>query len=551
MTDYTIANESEFNTLCTTSLSSGDTVKLTANITFTSARGSASSNRINMVDGVTFDGQGYKLTLTSGDHYGLFDLPSTSAPDLFIQNLEVDGTSATLFNNRGFLLNTSPSGINGTIKNCYAHGSLPADTGGIAGRVYSATNLNFERCYFSGSITNFYAGGIIGFLSTISGTINITECYSLCSISGGTYSAGIVGTIWAGTGTVNITNCYHSGSITAGGNRAGIVAYYQPGSTILNINNCYCTEGDLVTLSSNSNREEINLTNCVAASLTNNDYTLFNTNTNNSEDLTEIQGQLTGAASGWADTADTWTAGSASNYPTLDQFKLGPWENYDIYTDGATLQDGYTDGASRATGSSGSGDPHITTITGQTYNLRIKPKCNFLMFDNNDENERLIINANIRKGSYPLWRSKEYINAISIIYIDDNNKKNICVISTGFRGTYARVTKKVGNFDVSEKKLAMRNGKLFCSNCKFRTRRESEMCLHLYKNTHMLIPNIRNKISVKIETYENIYTIKVENINEDGFKPCNVVIEMKNKCNLNKYSGAIIKKGLWQVKEFY
>ena len=324
MTEYTISNESEWNTIGE-SLVSGDTVKLTASFTFTTTV--SSSERIIMVDGVTFDGQGYVLTLASGNHSGLFELPTTSAPNCNIQNVGVVADAATISNGAIFVY-TNEAASNGNFYNCYAHGPpqvrMSGQTGGFIGRTSGSINVNFYRCYFSGFLPDYYNGGIIGFAYNFTGTINIEECYSLSDVGNGGVSktGGIFGTIWTGSGTINITNCYHHGTISS--TVAGGMIYMEQTSDItytVNINNCYSTGTRLVGCGSTTVAGRLFLSNSVAQELSNEDESNFGNNDNNSETVEDIQGDsfnTSVVSAGWQDQSDTWTAGTDSSYPTLD-----------------------------------------------------------------------------------------------------------------------------------------------------------------------------------------------------------------------------------------
>ena len=85
------------------------------------------------------------------------------------------------------------------------------------------------------------------------------------------------------------------------------------------------------------------------------------------------------------------------------------------------------------------GDPHITTIYGNTYKFNyIGP---FRLFDNNhpDKNKRIIINGMSMRGSKKRWRRKQYIRKIYIQY-----GEKFILINTGFRGTKAHIIENNG-----------------------------------------------------------------------------------------------------------
>ena len=545
MTTYEISNISDWNTHVTTTPSSGDTLKLTADLG-SSGSPLTSLSSIELATNVILDGQGYKIYINITDFAGAVQLTGGT-----VQNLGVLSIGGSLAPNRGYIVDGNVQ--TGYIYNCYSDGNITnTASGGIVGDSFGASNLIIERCYASGNITNTLCGGIIGRVYDSSTQITIKECYYTGDIQNAGYkSSGILG-ILAQSTSVLISNCYHSGTISGNGDNCCILSTYNSATVGTNpdvqINNCY---GLTRQLTYTSKADLLLITNCIAPVIVENTSgidisgDLKSGSTNNSTSLSEIQGQLTGAAANWDSEANTWTAGTDSNYPTLDQFKLGPWENYDIYTDNATLQSNYTSGGARSSGGGAGGDPHIVTVHGAKYFL--DTKNTFVLFDNNSSNDKLVINANVKRGMYPVWRNKEYINGVSIMY-----KDMLCIISTGFRGIRAKVTKVIGDFKIKNEDLPVGDEcKLFCKNCRFRTRDAYDMVLHIQEEGHEMIPNVRNVITVDVETEENSYKVRVENINESGFDPCSVFVEIRDKRKINSYLGAIIYENDWDVESLY
>ena len=75
--------------------------------------------------------------------------------------------------------------------------------------------------------------------------------------------------------------------------------------------------------------------------------------------------------------------------------------------------------------------------------------------------------------------------------------------------------------------------------------------LHSRRNGHSFISNKRNRVVVSVKTNENTYKLEIENVNVDNFRPCNVIMKLGNKRNINYYSGAVICDGFWDIDNLY
>ena len=233
--------------------------------------------------------------------------------------------------------------------------------------------------------------------------------------------------------------------------------------------------------------------------------------------------------------SDIWikTGGTGDAFLTgfgLSRFQTNPWNDTEYLTNNSE--------PSLVATASGSGDPHIVTITNHKYDLITKQYFN--MFDNNNKNDRLTINASVEKSKYCIWKDKEYINKIFIKHND-----NYCTISTGFRGSCVKLEQIKGNIQTNTEILKMNiNSKRFCSECRFRSRVDEDCIKHEQTINHKIIPNVRNSMTVDIKTNENVYQIIITNVDNDNFNPCDVSVKIiNNKCT-NKYSGAFVKESL-------
>ncbi len=128
--------------------------------------------------------------------------------------------------------------------------------GGIAGAVYNVGtgrgSAYVSNCENSGTVnaSSFNAGGIIGFAESNSGTLTISECQNIDTVTGLGVNGGIVGIIsnknvivedCSNTGTVNgsgaggivgnnqgvIIDCFNEGDIDAKMDAGGIVAFQE------------------------------------------------------------------------------------------------------------------------------------------------------------------------------------------------------------------------------------------------------------------------------------------------------------------------------------
>jgi len=342
-----------------------------------------SLSKITISDNVTFDGQGYKIYININSFSGTFTLSGGT-----IQNIGViNGGTTTLANDCGYIVGSTVH--NGYVYDCYSDGDITGNgSGGIVGATLTSSTLTIDRCTSSGPVTGARAGGIKGRLYDDGSIINISNCYTKGDISTndswGT-SAGICGRAWL-FAEFNITNCYHACDITNPTTESyAIVATSSGLSTLISVTNCYAIGTNAVLVGTDSRgtskTQYIKLTNCIAQNLSPVGTTLHADSTNNSVDQTTIQGSLTGPAASW-DT-NYWTAGSGSNYPTLNQFQSGLWGGYTSHTDSATLSPGE---------GGGGGDPHMNPLIGKPYTLP-KTEDTFLLIDNKVDHDRLVIKA--------------------------------------------------------------------------------------------------------------------------------------------------------------
>ena len=194
-----------------------------------------------------------------------------SSTDYYCFGGHFDGNSHTV---SGLYINSTANRVgffgytNGAeIKNLNVSGSTVATSGqyvgGIVGVVFSNTIKGCNsNCNLSSSNTNAYLGGIA---ANVNNTSNIINCSNTGIIEASTHIAGgggIVGYISCSSGTIQIYNCYNKSIINIpnqqGGNNVGGIIGYSTYTGVygsyfnLQIKNCYNT-GSLVTSSNKSN----------------------------------------------------------------------------------------------------------------------------------------------------------------------------------------------------------------------------------------------------------------------------------------------------------
>ena len=535
--------------------SSGNTGILTQNITLTTGQ----SYPYNLADNSILNGNGYTITLASDITTGIFSVTNSNYTvqiknTLFdadaITSIQVDGLghsmlfahvnpnatltgiSITITNcgcigsfsleaSCGTFIGNSWNTSGGTtiITGCYSTATMSGDhSGGIAGPNQCRNNSKvvITECYTTGEISGQYSGGIVasgfGRDNLTSGNAEIKNCYSLGTISG-QFSGGICGwNLGINDGIFVIGNCYSFGEVT-GPNTGGISGTDVDG-TNGTVEYCYSKHASSTGTASGaffaSSSAAITASNSKAGN-----------GTWDSILNTDLQDNYNGNTNVWI-TDNSFTSGFG-----LTTFNQSPWDVDTSYiTNSSEAQFG---------SAGGSGDPHITTVNLESYDLVTNGFFN--LFDNRSR-DRLIINAQISKPKFPIWRNKEYI---SLIYISHND--NICLIHPGFRGEAAKIIfNNLEKTDLNEKKLDLDdNHKKFCGECKYRTRNNNLLMRHRRGTGHRVLAGIRNKISINIKTDENEYMINIQNVDQDNFNPAEIIIKPFSTSKKHIYSGAIVE----------
>lgn len=157
--------------------------------------------------GGTFDGQGYqiqnlKISNTSVDRLGLFG----SVTGGIIKNLGVSSATVAGKQQTGILVGQAN---NMTVKNCWSSGSVSGNgsfIGGLVGNMNSSTVTgSYSTANVSGSAMG--KGGLIG---QVGFNGNVSNCYAVSSVTGGSLNGILIGSSSGGV----VDNCYAVGSGT-------------------------------------------------------------------------------------------------------------------------------------------------------------------------------------------------------------------------------------------------------------------------------------------------------------------------------------------------
>lgn len=459
----------------------------------------------------TFNGNNHIITIDSSveNFLGLFDV---RASGIVIENLilKIDNVNGNSLLDSGWFVGPIVKNITNscTINNCASIG--PSSNGYI----------------FNG---NNKCGGIVGLIDFgTASTVNITNCYStICSVDDSVNVGGIIGSVEGSTtsSTLNITNCFSTGSTSNTGSQnaqcSGIISRVINNTNLnINITECYTSgnftrnayfSGAILGYSTNLDGEQptqVNINKCYAINYSNpiqlvglvGDFTqVFITN---SHGLAGDGSTVMGTISNVLTESSAWIT-STTPY-LLKVFTESPW-NSSTYT---TYNPTYVEFGSS---SGGEGDPHIKSLDGKIYDLKLNGSIRY--FDNNcSEENRFVINGFIEKGN-DRYKKLDYIRKIYIKYKEIELEADM-----GFRGSPVKILKNTG-FDIKEYILPMKKhltiGKTSIRNC---------------IELNVIVPN------------DNIYNIKLINVSSGDKNPCQIFINMRNTNNIYKYTGACINQ---------
>ena len=212
-------------------------------------------------DGVNFDGNGYVISNYSSNraffngiatvkNLGLESVNISNSDDgacafgcAFLDNCYVTGVIKGKNQVGGLVGNTK----GGNIKNCFADVDVRGghSVGGLIGYLDGNESFSIENCYTEGSVNGTFStlGGLIGnawLRSDRNGVIsNCVSTSNVNSVEKDASMGGLIGS-FSVSGTLNMNNCYAVGNIAAGENSGGLIgALVIHDSDKSNITNIY------------------------------------------------------------------------------------------------------------------------------------------------------------------------------------------------------------------------------------------------------------------------------------------------------------------------
>ena len=157
--------------------------------------------------GGTFDGQGYqiknlKISNTSVDRLGLFG----SVTGGIIKNLGVSSATVAGRQQTGILVGQAN---NMTVKNCWSSGSVSGNGSFIGGLVGNMNSSTVTGSYSTATVSGL-AMGKGGLIGQVGFNGNVSNCYAVSSVTGGSLNGILIGSSSGGV----VDNCYAVGSGT-------------------------------------------------------------------------------------------------------------------------------------------------------------------------------------------------------------------------------------------------------------------------------------------------------------------------------------------------
>ena len=197
--------------------------------------GYTEKNLVNSSNGITIDGGGYTVYVTTGSvghtskFGGLFALTDvTSDFYVIIKNLNIVMSSVNLYDVSGAmfagLVFADQSHLQCDITDCnVTFTTVVTNGGGMLGSSFgknTTKNINIRNCNIQGTSMGSGCGGLAGinFCRNSSGNILIDNCKFLSTIDIPDGAGGLIGTLGLNsfTGSCIISNCLSNGTITGG-----------------------------------------------------------------------------------------------------------------------------------------------------------------------------------------------------------------------------------------------------------------------------------------------------------------------------------------------
>jgi hypothetical protein len=495
---------------------------------------------VTMSDGAIFNGDGYTITIDdTSSSTGMF-VPGATNDTLTFLNLYIDVTNVTLADGDGLLVtsnNTSGLTINITDAAFLGGYAVPTSGGGVTGSLNANATTNFTGVWCTAVTSNASCGGIgrstgggtikncvstgavtgsnaSGFFWRVQGGLNIYDSYAL-----GNVSTGCHGFIWGAEETMLINNCYQAGSLT--GTAVAFVGTIYSGKT-LTISNSFSQHATATTTAS-------------LGFVRTNNGTYTNTSNGNGNSTWEVagndpidDGSLIDDNTSGSGNSNVW---NVSTDPfRLEYFLTGDWNSSAHTTAG--------DDPAYTSTTGGLGDPHITPLIGSVYDLKLSGPVRYFDNNNQDKSKRFIINGSIDEVDDD-YRATD-MSYFRYMFFSYGEKK--MYVDMGFRGTPIKIVYNDGFENVQLQDLSFNKGACTgCNNCEFRVNIKNIKDEHYTK--HEMPKLIRNMLTFSVNIpNDNIYTIRLENVNQVNCHPCGIFIKLHNKDKCAQYSGACVKQ---------
>jgi len=190
----------------------------------------------------SFDGGGKTISnlviyRTNGDYLGLFSYISRDVEieNLGLKNVKIDHSGY------GYYIGSLVGWMErGTVRNCYAEGTVESNNEGVGGLVGAMLGGLVENAFASGSVSSagWGVGGLVGQVGNGTGTtVNATvrNCYTTNNVTMKNSFTGTGGVVGYNQGTVQ--NCYSTGTVKGYRLVGGVVGNNNGGT----LTNCYST----------------------------------------------------------------------------------------------------------------------------------------------------------------------------------------------------------------------------------------------------------------------------------------------------------------------
>lgn len=175
------------------------------------------------------------------------------------------------------------------------------------------------------------------------------------------------------------------------------------------------------------------------------------------------------------------------------------------------------------------GDVHVIPRIGNAYTFHTPGSYRYF-----DDNDGFIINVQTDLCKYKRWATNDYITHV---YIKTRDGHMLC--KTGFRGEKVEVLNSTLEFEVMDCETE-ETAYAYCTECRYKTTNDDYRKRHSVNLGHYIPEIVRNKVIVRVNTYDNSYKIIMTNVNAQNLQPAQLKLHMTHEQNVHKYSGFTI-----------